>query len=115
MVLPTIAYEGFGLVTAEALACGTPVIGTPVGATPELLAPLERRLLAGAADAPSLAAAIDAMLGDIDDDFRRRCREYAVTRLSWDAAMDGWEHALAEVATTGAVAASPCTSATLGT
>ena len=46
VVLPTIAYEGFGLATAEALACGTAVVGTPVGATPELLAPLDPRLLA---------------------------------------------------------------------
>lgn len=36
-VLPTRHLEGFGLVTVEALACGTPVMGTPVGATPEIL------------------------------------------------------------------------------
>ena len=30
-VLPTLAYEGFGLATIEALATGTPVLGTPVG------------------------------------------------------------------------------------
>src|SRR5438132_854951 len=36
-VLPTRELEGFGLVTVEALACGTPVLGTPVGATPEIL------------------------------------------------------------------------------
>jgi len=36
-VLPTEALEGFGLVTLEALATNTPVIGTPVGATPELI------------------------------------------------------------------------------
>jgi glycosyltransferase involved in cell wall biosynthesis len=36
-VLPTEALEGFGLVTLEALATNTPVIGTPIGATPELI------------------------------------------------------------------------------
>ena len=36
-VLPTTALEGFGLVTVEALSSGIPVIGTPVGATPEIL------------------------------------------------------------------------------
>src|SRR5438128_11817878 len=36
-VLPTRELEGFGLVTVEALARGTPVLGTPVGATPEIL------------------------------------------------------------------------------
>lgn len=36
-VLPTVALEGFGIVTIEALACNTPVIGTPIGATPEIL------------------------------------------------------------------------------
>lgn len=36
-ILPTEALEGFGLVTLEALATNTPVIGTPVGATPEIL------------------------------------------------------------------------------
>lgn len=38
-VLPTKELEGFGLVAIEALACGTPVVGTPVGAIPEVLGP----------------------------------------------------------------------------
>jgi glycosyltransferase involved in cell wall biosynthesis len=36
-VLPTKSLEGFGLVTVEAMACGTPVLGTPVGGTKEIL------------------------------------------------------------------------------
>jgi len=44
-ILPTLAYEGFGLVTIEALACGTPVIATPVGASPEILRSLGEEFL----------------------------------------------------------------------
>lgn len=62
-VLPTIALEGFGLVTTEALACGTPVVGTPSGATPEILCDLEKRLVTRDASPPALAEAILAFLG----------------------------------------------------
>lgn len=36
-VLPTRSLECFGLIILEAYACGVPVIGTPVGAIPELI------------------------------------------------------------------------------
>lgn len=67
-ILPTLALEGFGLVTTEALACGTPVIGTPVGATPEILSLLDPRLIAGGTGPTDLAKAV---LGFLEGDWAR--------------------------------------------
>jgi glycosyltransferase involved in cell wall biosynthesis len=94
-VLPTVAYEGFGMATVEALASGTPVVGTSVGATPELLEPLEPRLLAPEPTGPALAAAIRWVLGNTSDAFRARCAAYARERFDWEVAIEGWEDALA--------------------
>ena len=63
VVVPSLAHEGFGLVTAEALASGTPVVGSPVGATPELLEPIEPRLVATGTSAAALGDAIRNGLG----------------------------------------------------
>jgi glycosyltransferase involved in cell wall biosynthesis len=100
-VLPTVAYEGFGMVTLEALASGTPVVGTQAGATPELLEPLDPRLVAAGSDPESLASAIGEALTFGDDHLRRRSREYAVTRFDWAPVTRMWEEALQEAAREG--------------
>jgi glycosyltransferase involved in cell wall biosynthesis len=97
-VLPTVAYEGFGLATAEALASGTPVVGTPVGATPELLQGLDTRLVARGTDAKDLAAAISDALSFVDCDFRARCREHACENFAWERTIVAWEEAIASLA-----------------
>jgi glycosyltransferase involved in cell wall biosynthesis len=98
VVVPTVAYEGFGLVTAEALACGTPVVGTPVGATPELLEPLDPRLVASSVEPAALAEAIALGLTLATPALRERCRAYAVERFSWRSAIRRWEAHLAAAA-----------------
>ena len=96
-VLPTTAYEGFGMATVEALATGTPVVGTAIGATPELLSPLDPRLVAPSADPGALAAAIDDALGfAVTDAFARGCRAYAEERFGVGNAIEAWEEALEE-------------------
>jgi glycosyltransferase involved in cell wall biosynthesis len=59
-VLPT-EYEGYGMVVAEALAHGLPVIGTATGAIPELLA-ADAGLVVPPGDQQALAAALSSVL-----------------------------------------------------
>jgi glycosyltransferase involved in cell wall biosynthesis len=96
-VLPTTAYEGFGMATVEALASGTPAVGTAVGATPEVLAPLDPRLVSGSADPEALAEAITDALGfATGDEFSARCRAYVEERYALGSAIARWEEALEE-------------------
>lgn len=96
-VLPTTAYEGFGMATVEALASGTPVVGTAVGATPEVLGPLDPRLVSTSADPEPLAAAITDALGfAAGDEFSARCRAYVEERYALGSAIARWEEALEE-------------------
>jgi glycosyltransferase involved in cell wall biosynthesis/SAM-dependent methyltransferase len=95
-VLPTQALEGFGLVTVEALACGTPVLGTPVGATPEILAPLDPSLVLSGTTATAMADDLARFLdqGTGTETLRQACRRYAETRYAWDGAVDRLEATL---------------------
>ncbi|MBL7022114.1 glycosyltransferase family 4 protein [Patescibacteria group bacterium] len=61
-ILPTLAYEGLGLSTIEALSCGMPVIGTNIGATPEILNGIDKNLLLQNLDSVALMNCIDYTL-----------------------------------------------------
>lgn len=84
-VLPTERLEGFGLVTVEALACGTPVVGTPVGGTVEVLGNLDDRLLCEGVQPHHLASRINFFLAHPDEleAIRKKCRSYAVRHYDW--------------------------------
>jgi glycosyltransferase involved in cell wall biosynthesis len=73
-------------------------VAAPVGANPEILAPLEPRLLARSAEPADLAEAITAGLELAGPDLRRSARDYAVSAFSWDRVMTGWEEALTDAA-----------------
>jgi glycosyltransferase involved in cell wall biosynthesis len=63
LVLPS-TREGFGLVLAEALACGTPCVAYDVPAVREVLADGAAGVLVPPRDVAGLAAAIDRLLTD---------------------------------------------------
>ncbi len=63
-IVPTRSGEGFGLVAAESLACGTPVIATDQGALSEVIRHDIDGLLVPCDDAVALAAAIRSLVDD---------------------------------------------------
>ena len=71
--------EAFGLVLAEAQACGTPVVVVRSGSFPEIVANGENGWLAEPADANSFADAIDRLIRDREQLERMRvtARRYA--------------------------------------
>jgi glycosyltransferase involved in cell wall biosynthesis len=64
VIMPTQELEGFGLATAEALACGTPVLGTPSGANPEVVRRLDASLITRDASPAAMAGKLTELLGD---------------------------------------------------
>ncbi len=96
-VLPS-RYEGYGIVYAEALASGLPVIACEVGPVPELVGP-EAAVLVQPDDREALAAALDRLLEDTAH--RRRMSAAAARRASslprWEDTIAGF-HAVLEAA-----------------
>lgn len=92
-VLPSSELEAFGLVTLEALACGTPVLVTHRCAAPEIIGPLDRRLLVHGSDASAWA---EALLGArrllaAEPGLRQRCRDYVAENYSWEKTAAAFE------------------------
>jgi glycosyltransferase involved in cell wall biosynthesis len=85
-VLPTRSLEGFGLVILEAWACGVPVVGTPIGAIPEVLSDFDKSLLTEDSDAKSLAFKILEFMNYSEERkkiLRENCRKWAVENYNW--------------------------------
>ncbi len=88
LVLPSVE-EGMGVVLLEALACGTPVIGSRVGGIQEVITP-DVGVLVPPSDTPALAEAICDILCDEAawSAVSRRARERAVRHYDWDIIAD---------------------------
>jgi glycosyltransferase involved in cell wall biosynthesis len=81
-VVPSVSFEGFGLVLLEAAACGTPSIVTRSGGLPEAIAGLGEDLIVPAADAGALADRLTrAEQGELPS--REQTRSWAAAH-SWE-------------------------------
>jgi glycogen synthase len=83
-IVPSVALEGFGLVVAESLACGTPAIVTPIGGLPEVVAGLSEQLILEGSSTKALADGLRSALEE-----KRRlpspdaCTAYARAHFNW--------------------------------
>ena len=83
-VMPSQSFEGFGLAILESLACGTPVLCTPVGGMPEILQPFTPELITDSIAVDSLANKLqEVMLAKIVLPTREECRNYAAENYDW--------------------------------
>lgn len=104
-VLPsTSPAESFGMVLAEANACGRPVIGSRVGGIPSLVRDGVNGLLAEPGDPDDLAEAILALFRDPERAERmgRRGRGIVASEHDWDRLADRTERLLLEAVHDGA-------------
>lgn len=88
-VLPSTSGEGFGLVAAEALASGRPVLATMAGGPAELVRNREDGLLVAAGDMEALAEGLVELV--LNHELRVRLSKAAARRTL------GWGHSIDEL------------------
>jgi len=101
-VLPSF-HEGYGMVFAEAMAHGMPIVAARAGAVPDTV-PDSAGLLVPPGDAAALAAALRRIIGD--HGLRRRlaagAREAGAALPDWPQSVAAWAAALDRLAATEA-------------
>ncbi|HDY67924.1 MAG TPA: glycosyltransferase family 1 protein [Candidatus Scalindua sp.] len=98
-VLPTLALEGFGFPPLEAMACGTPALVTPVGASPEIMKKFDPQMITKGTDPQEIADSINAFIRDRNRTAlsSSRCRNFVINNYSWDKAVSQLEKEYVEL------------------
>lgn len=85
-IVPSSALEGFGLISLESLACGTPVLVTPVGGLPDTVKDLSSKLILEDTSVPAIAKGLHAWLsGALQLPSREQCRSHVLKHFTWDS------------------------------
>lgn len=82
-IVPTIALEGFGLITLEAMASGATPIVTDIGGLPEIVLPFDPELVAKSNCVESLSDCLQRNI-KLNKHSRESCRLYVEKNFSWE-------------------------------
>lgn len=84
-VVPSTSLEGFGLITVESMATGTPVLVTPVGGLPEIIKPFNPEWITRDIGSKAISDSIISILsGTTKIPSPESCQVYA-NRYDWKA------------------------------
>jgi glycosyltransferase involved in cell wall biosynthesis len=85
-IVPTVALEGFGLITVESLAAGTPVLVTPHGGLPEVVSGLDADLVLPGDDVEVLVEGlVRSLAGRVSLPASADCQRYVREHFDWTA------------------------------
>jgi glycosyltransferase involved in cell wall biosynthesis len=98
LVLPS-ATEGLPNIVLEAMACGTPVLGTPVGAIPDIIKEGETGFLLKSSDPRHIAERIIELLNkpDLLEKVSVNAYSYVRQNFSYEKTLDAWRKILSEL------------------
>jgi glycosyltransferase involved in cell wall biosynthesis len=99
-VLPTKYLEGFGLVTLEAMSCGTPVLATPIAANIEVLGLFDNKMLFKSSQPDDISEGIIRYIPEYiknKEVIRNRCRQFVEKGFTWNICGDKLMNILDEV------------------
>ncbi len=84
-VVPSEALEGFGMIVVESLACGTPVMVTPVGGLPEILHSFAPECIFRDTSAQAMESGLIGVLSGAQSlPSSQACREHATANYGWN-------------------------------
>jgi glycosyltransferase involved in cell wall biosynthesis len=98
-VLCTSDFENWSLALLEALACGTPVVGTPRGSIPDMLDLVDRRLIAADVAPAAIAETVSHLvsMGGPEIEAIRAAGSAVAARYTWDSTVGLLERTLADL------------------